>query len=233
MRGETMTAFDYAVLAVILLSAALGIWRGFVYEIFALGAWITGIVCAVIFGTKVAAWIPLKMDEWLKIIAAYALVFVVVFIFVGVLGFLLTKMIRAVGLSPVDRGLGAMFGVVRGLLIVVVVVFLLSFSGLRETDWWRNSVSAKPFETMAGILRYRLPDSVTKHFKMSAATTGFSDRNELAKVPLEILFVGMASEEPRRKTDETVHRYGETFFEHATKRDARETNLQRYFLCAA
>jgi hypothetical protein len=109
------------------------------------------------------------MDEWLKIIAAYALVFVVVFIFVGVLGFLLTKMIRAVGLSPVDRGLGAMFGVVRGLLIVVVVVFLLSFSGLRETDWWRNSVSAKPFETMAGILRYRLPDSVTKHFKMSAA----------------------------------------------------------------
>jgi membrane protein required for colicin V production len=164
-----MTGFDYAVLAILLLSAGLGVWRGFVYEIFALGAWISGVVAAVVFGTKVATWLTFNIPDWLKIIAAYALVFVAVFIVVGTLGFVLTKMIRAVGLSPVDRGLGAMFGVIRGLLIVTILVFLGGFTGLRENDWWRDSTMARPFEVMAGTLRYRLPDSVTKHFKAHAA----------------------------------------------------------------
>jgi membrane protein required for colicin V production len=164
-----MTAFDYAVIIVILLSAALGIWRGFIYEIFALGAWITGIVCAVVFGQKVATWFTFNLEPWLKLIAAYALVFVLVFIAVSVTGFVFTKLVRAVGLSPVDRGLGAMFGVVRGFLIVTVIVFIASFSNLKQSDWWQQSASAKPFEVLAGVLRYRLPDSVTKHFKMSAA----------------------------------------------------------------
>jgi membrane protein required for colicin V production len=164
-----MTAFDYFVIAVVLLSAGLGIWRGFVYEIFALGAWITGIVCAVVFGQKVATWITFNLDEWLKVVAAYALVFIAVFVAVSVAGFIFTKIVRAVGLSPVDRGLGAMFGIVRGVLIVTVVVFLASFSSLRDADWWKQSASARPFEVMAAVLRYRLPDSVTKHFKFQAA----------------------------------------------------------------
>lgn len=163
-----MTFFDYAVIAIVLLSAALGIWRGFVYEIFALGAWISGIVCAFVFGQKVATWLTFNLDAWLKLVVAYALVFVAVFIAVSVTGFIFTKMIRAVGLSPVDRGLGAMFGIVRGVLIVTVIVFIASFSSLKQSDWWQQSASAKPFEVMAGLLRYRLPDSVTKHFKMSA-----------------------------------------------------------------
>jgi membrane protein required for colicin V production len=178
-----MTAFDYAVIVVLLLSAGLGIWRGFVYEIFALGAWITGIVCAVVFGPKVAAWIHVAIDDWLKIIAAYALVFVCVFVLVGIVGFVLTKMIRAVGLSPVDRGLGAVFGIVRGLLIVTIAVFVLSFSGLRDADWWQNSASARPFEAMASVLRYRLPDSVTKHFKFNSALHR-SDCDAIAMSPL-------------------------------------------------
>jgi membrane protein required for colicin V production len=174
-----MTAFDYAVIVVLILSAGLGIWRGFIFEIFALGAWITGIVCAVVFGPKVATWLTFNIDEWLKVVAAYALVFVAVFVAVSITGFVFTKIVRAVGLSPIDRGLGAMFGVVRGVLIVTVIVFLASFSSLRQSDWWQQSVSAKPFEVMAGILRHRLPDSVTKHFKLSAArnTEKFSEGN--------------------------------------------------------
>lgn len=171
-----MTAFDYFVILVVVVSASLGIWRGFVYEIFALGAWITGIVCAVVFGQKVATWITFNIDEWLKIIVAYALVFVAVFIAVSVAGFVFTKIVRAVGLSPVDRGLGAMFGIVRGVLIVTVIVFIASFSSMKQSDWWQQSASAKPFELMAGILRYRLPDSVTKHFKMSARYSSPSGR---------------------------------------------------------
>lgn len=164
-----MTAFDYAVIVVLLLSAGLGIWRGFIYEIFALGAWITGIVCAVLFGQKVAKWFSFHLDEWLKLIAAYALIFIVVFIAVSVVGFVFTKLARAVGLSPLDRGLGAMFGILRGALIVTVLVFLAGFTTLRESDWWQQSATAKPFEVIATVLRQRLPESVTKHFKSSAA----------------------------------------------------------------
>ncbi len=181
-----MTAFDYAVVIVILLSAGLGIWRGFIYEIFALGAWITAIVSAVVFGQKVAIWMTFNIDEWLKLVAAYALVFIAVFITVSVTGYVFTKIVRAVGLSPVDRGLGAMFGIVRGVLIVTVLVFLAGFSGLRQSDWWQQSASAKPFEVMASILRHRLPDSVTKHFKSVTAWVpgerATRPKNEFAEV---------------------------------------------------
>ncbi|MGL5002878.1 MAG: CvpA family protein [Casimicrobium sp.] len=163
-----MTAFDYIVIAVLLLSAGLGIWRGFVYEIFALGAWIVGISCAVVFGPKVATWLSFNVEMWFKVIAAYAIVFIAVFITVSITGYVFTKMVRAIGLSPVDRGLGAMFGIVRGALIVTVMVFRASFTNLSESESWKHSASAKPFELMASALRNRLPDVVTKHFKFHA-----------------------------------------------------------------
>jgi len=164
-----MTAFDYAVIIVILLSAALGVWRGFIQEVFALGAWVTGLVAATLFGASVARWFGFEADPLLKLTAAYAVVFIGVFVSVSIVGLLVTKMVRAVGLSPVDRGLGAMFGVVRGALIVTVIVFIAGFSGLKQADWWQNSVSAKPFEMFANVLRHRLPDSVTKYLKTSTA----------------------------------------------------------------
>ncbi|TAG00042.1 MAG: CvpA family protein [Betaproteobacteria bacterium] len=166
-----MTAFDYVILALVTVSAAIGVWRGVIREVFALGAWVVAIVCMVLFGQTVAAALPLSgQAPWLQSLAGYATVFIVVFVSLSVLGFLFTKMVRAVGLSFIDRALGMMFGMVRGALIAVLLVLVAGATGLPQTDWWKESASAKPLETFAALLRSKFPDDLAKRFKVAAGS---------------------------------------------------------------
>ncbi len=166
-----MTAFDIAVIVVITLSAAIGVWRGVIREVFALAAWIAAVVCMFLFGDKLAQMLPFAQDTpWLRTLAGYALVFIAVFVVLSVAGFLFSKVVNAIGLSFVDRALGMMFGVLRGALIVVLLVFIAGATTLPQMSWWHDSVTAKPLATLAAILRSKLPDDLAKRIKFVAAT---------------------------------------------------------------
>jgi membrane protein required for colicin V production len=163
-----MTAFDYIVLSVLILSCALGIWRGIIREVFALGAWIVAIVCTMLFGQWLTNALPMGTTPiWLKALTGYALVFVGVFIAISVIGFIFTKVIASVGLSFVDRALGGAFGVLRGGLIVVLLVLFGGAAGLSQSEWWQQSASAKPFETLAAILRNKFPNELAAKLKFA------------------------------------------------------------------
>jgi membrane protein required for colicin V production len=175
-----MTAFDYIVIAVLILSGALGIWRGIIREVFALGAWIVAIVCMMLFGHVFAAWLP--MDDapiWLQSLTGYALVFVGVFIVVSVIGFLFTRLVASIGLSFIDRALGAAFGVLRGGLIVVLLVLFGGATGLSQSDWWTQSASAKPFGVIASILRNKFPEELATKLKFAHEA---NDANQFSAV---------------------------------------------------
>ncbi len=169
-----MTGFDIAVIVVVLLSALLGLWRGVIREVFALAAWIAAIVCMFLFGSRVAQMLPMLQlsaeTAWLRSLAGYALVFVGVFLLLSVIGFAFSKLVKAVGLSFVDRALGMVFGVLRGVLIVVLLVLVAGATSLPSFAWWRDIVTAKPLATFAAILRSKLPDDLAKRFKFQPAT---------------------------------------------------------------
>ena len=169
-----MTGFDVAVIVVIALSALLGLWRGVIREVFALAAWIAAIVCMFLFGEQVAQALPLvsmtRDAPWLRSLAGYALTFIGVFVILSVAGFLFSKVVKAIGLSFVDRALGMVFGLIRGALIVVLLVFVAGATAMPQLAWWRDSVSAKPLATFAAILRSKLPDDLAKQFKFAAAS---------------------------------------------------------------
>lgn len=174
-----MTAFDIAVIVVISLSALIGVWRGVIREVFALAAWIAAVVCMFLFGDKLAKMLPFAQDTaWLRLLAGYALVFIAVFVLLSVAGFLFSKLVNVIGLSFVDRALGMMFGVVRGAMVVVMLVFVAGATTLPQTSWWRDSVSAKPLAAMAAILRSKLPDDLAKRIKFVAAAPA-ADRSNL------------------------------------------------------
>ena len=174
-----MTAFDIAVIVVITLSALIGVWRGVIREVFALAAWIAAVVCMFLFGDKLAKMLPFAQDTtWLRLLAAYALVFIGVFVLLSVAGFLFSKVVSAIGLSFVDRALGMMFGVVRGAMIVVLLVFVSGATTLPQMSWWRDSVSAKPLAAMTAILRSKLPDDLAKRLKFVAVVPS-ADRSNL------------------------------------------------------
>jgi len=153
-----MGVFDIAVIAAIALSGLLGFLRGIVRSLVGLAAWVTGFVLAIGFAPSLSRLLPTVPDAPL---VPQALAFVLVFVAAIVAGALvawpLHSVIHKAGLGFVDRGLGGVFGLVRGALLVLAFVLIAGLSALPSRDWWQNSLLASPFEAAALSLRPWLP----------------------------------------------------------------------------
>ena len=161
-----MTAFDYAVLALIGASVLLGLWRGVVSEMLALAAWVAAFFAARQFGREVgrllATWIA---DPALNSAAGFAAVFVAVLVIFALGRFVVSLLLRAVGLGLLDRLLGAVFGVVRGVFMVLAVVLVGGMTSLPTQPWWREAWLAPPLETAVIAVKSWLPPEVAKRIR--------------------------------------------------------------------
>ncbi|MBQ0713046.1 MAG: CvpA family protein [Porticoccus sp.] len=136
-----MTWADWAIIAVLGLSALISVVRGFVKEVVSLLIWMAAAVIASIFHDQLAVW----MVDWistpsLRMLTAWILLFVAVLIVGGILNYLLGKLVEATGLSGTDRLLGLLFGLARGLIILMVIVIILpSVLPVDQDLWWQKS----------------------------------------------------------------------------------------------
>jgi membrane protein required for colicin V production len=153
-----MTWFDYAVLVVLAVSALIGIWRGLVREIFALGGWIAAFLAAMLFADEAAALLPAgSATPFVRAVFAGAVIFVVVLIAFGIAGLLLAKVFRLAGLGLADRTLGGVFGFARGALISLIVVLAAGLTSLPREPFWREATLSGPLETAVVALKPYLP----------------------------------------------------------------------------
>ncbi|MFK7831126.1 MAG: CvpA family protein [Congregibacter sp.] len=119
-------AFDWVAVLVIALSALLSLWRGFVREAIALSGWIVAYVVANLFAMQVAELIgDLIANRTGRYIVAWTLLFVSALVLSSVVAKILAKAVKATGLGVVDRLLGSVFGMLRGALIVMAIVFVV------------------------------------------------------------------------------------------------------------
>ena len=161
-----MTGFDYAVLAVVAASVLLGFWRGMVSEVLALAAWVAAFLAARIWAEPASALFAGMVSEpALRYAAGFAAVMVAVLIVFAVGRLLLKLMLRAAGLGFVDRMLGALFGVLRGLLIVLAVVLIAGMTALPRAEWWRQAILAPPLETAVIAAKPWLPVEIAKRIR--------------------------------------------------------------------
>lgn len=153
-----MTAFDYAVLAAVVLSVLLGLWRGMVSEILALAAWVLAVVLGKLFAPDLAPelsrWIP---DPALRYLAAFAAIAVVVLLLASVVRLVVSGLLKVAGLGLIDRFLGAIFGLVRGVVVVLAFVAAGGLTTFPKQAWWRDAVLAPPLETAIVALKPWLP----------------------------------------------------------------------------
>ena len=153
-----MTAFDLAIVGVVALSALIAFVRGIVRSLIGLAAWLAGFVAGIAFAPAVARVFPAFPEYPLL---PYALAFVLIFILAIVAGAILAWPLHAVihkaGLGFVDRGLGFVFGVARGALLILAFVLVGGLTPLPDRQWWQNSWLAPPFEAGALSLRSWLP----------------------------------------------------------------------------
>lgn len=158
-----MTGFDYTVVAVIALSVLLGWWRGLVYEVLSLLAWIAAVVVARLFANSLAPYMPSALGAGaIKIAAAFAALFIVTLLVGSIVTWLLSKLVKWVGLSWLDGLLGALFGMMRGVLVVVLAVVLAGLTDLPQAPFWRNAWSSRPLADIALATSVWLPDSVAR-----------------------------------------------------------------------
>ena len=161
-----MSTFDYIVIAVVLASVALGVWRGVVGEIIALVAWILAFCAARWFGDEVArVFFSGIADPVLRIVAAWVAVFVLVLVLMALLRLAVRGMLRALGLGLSDRLLGIVFGFARGLLIILLVVAAAGMTSVPREKWWREAYFSAPLETAVLAGKPWLPPDVSKRIR--------------------------------------------------------------------
>ena len=135
-----MTGFDYIVLAVLGVSALLGLMRGLIKEVLSLLAFAVAVLAAVWWGHLAAsALAPFIANDFLRAAVGYGGVFVIVLLLMGLLNVTLAGLVQRTGLTPADHGLGALFGLARGALIVFVLVGLAGYTELPQETWWREA----------------------------------------------------------------------------------------------
>jgi membrane protein required for colicin V production len=160
-----MTWFDYGVLITLALSLAMSLFHGLVREMVSLGGWVGGFVLATVFGGHVARLLPQSVGPLTGALIGFLLVFVGMLVISWFVGLALTSVVRAAGLSAADRALGGVFGLVRGLVIVLVIVLFAGVTPLPREPFWRDAVFSGPFETAALALSPFLPEGLAQRLR--------------------------------------------------------------------
>ncbi|CAM2143301.1 membrane protein required for colicin V production [Pararobbsia alpina] len=160
-----LTGFDYAVMIVIGLSALRGMWRGLLAEIFALAGYVIAFLVARHYVGEVASWIPSTWPggEMTQLLLAFGLLFVATMLVIGVLAALANRVTEATGLRAVDRSLGMVFGLARGVLLVLLIVALAGLTTLPQHEFWRNGLLRPYAEQGVRGLKPLLPDPVAAY----------------------------------------------------------------------
>jgi len=161
-----VTIFDYLVLFVLGSSVIISTLRGLVKEILSLLGWIVAFVVANAYGAKLAPMLPdVVPGEAGRLIAAFVLLFLGVRILMGLLSLAIGALVTAAGLSLADRGLGGLFGLARGIVIVLTAVILCGMTSIPQQDFWRNALFSPMAETGARTIKPFLPAALAQHVK--------------------------------------------------------------------
>lgn len=165
-----MPALDWIFLALLLSSLLLGAWRGLVFEVLSLVSWVVAFVAAQWLAPTAASHLPMSgATEMVRYAAGFVLVFIAVVLAVSLLAWLLKKLLDSVGLRPVDRVLGACFGLARGLVIVLAATVVMEMTPLKNAAWWKESKGAEVSVAVLRQLRPVLPGEFGKYLPQDAA----------------------------------------------------------------
>ncbi len=159
-----MTIFDYLVLFVLIASVVISTLRGLVKEMLSLVGWVVAFVVANAYGAELAPLLPEVLPgATARLMLAFIALFLGVRILMGLLSMAIGAVIAATGLSLADRGLGGLFGLARGIVIVLAAVILCGMTAIPQQDFWRNALFSPIAETGARTVKPFLPAALSQH----------------------------------------------------------------------
>ncbi len=153
-----MPIIDIIIALALVISIVIGVVRGFVKEFFSIATLVVAIWAALYFGPAIGEYSPswLSSDE-LQVWFGRFLIFFVVSIVGGLIGWGASKLIHVALLGGIDRLLGALFGLLRGITLTALFVIGGQFSGFDNDEWWLQSRLLPHFEVVADWIKVMAP----------------------------------------------------------------------------
>jgi membrane protein required for colicin V production len=132
---------DWSFIIIISLSSLMSLRRGFVKEALSLATWVVAFIVARTFHPNLQTLLAGSIDEpTLRTIAAFSILFIGTLLVGAGVNFIVGALVKLTGLTPIDRLLGVVFGLSRGLVLSVVVIAVLRLTPFAQSEWWLNSV---------------------------------------------------------------------------------------------
>jgi membrane protein required for colicin V production len=161
-----VTLFDYLILFVLVCSIVISTMRGLIKEILSLVSWIVSFVVANAYGAILAGWLPNVIPgQTLRLIVGFLVLFIGVRLLMSLLRKAVDALIKASGLSLADRGLGGLFGLARGCIIVMASVLLSGMTSIPQQAFWKDALFSPIAVTATQTIMPFLPGSVTQHVR--------------------------------------------------------------------
>ena len=167
-----MTAIDYIVLGILFISIFLSVMRGLVRAVLSLAGWIVAFIFAGSFSADFEPFLPSEIGgESLRILVSFVVVFISVLLVTVLVTMLLSSFIKGIGLGFVDRILGAVFGFLRGLLVITVLVLIAGLTSIPQQNFWQQALFSDPLEVVAMQVIPWLPNDLASRiiFEEAAA----------------------------------------------------------------
>jgi membrane protein required for colicin V production len=161
-----VTWLDYAVLGLLALSTAWGVWRGLVREVISLAGWVLAFIAANLLAEPLAdALARLISNPDLRVIAAFVAIFVVTLTLATLAAIALSKALKAAGLRGLDRTLGGAFGVARGLLIALAFALVAGLTSFPQHPTWKQSFTGPMLGRTVIQLKPWLPPALAQRLR--------------------------------------------------------------------
>lgn len=172
---------DYIVLGIIAISILVGAIRGFISEVFSLAVWTAAFLLSFHFSGTLAEHLESHVQlPSARTAIAFAGIFIAVLLVGGLLTYLIGLLIEKTGLSGTDRLLGAAFGGVRGVCVVLALLLVAGFTPVPQDAWWQQSRTIRSLLPLADWAAQYLPDYIKEHLELHPAAPAVD--NEAAKI---------------------------------------------------
>lgn len=137
IEAGTLNGIDWVIIVILTISTLLSLWRGFVREALSLLGWVAAFLVAHIFVDQMAAMLAGAITNVTgRYVASYAILFVVTLIAFTIIAHLAGKIVSATGLTLLDRLLGTVFGLARGIILILVVTYVVQQLVPPENQQW-------------------------------------------------------------------------------------------------
>lgn len=162
-----MVWVDIVIVGIILISTLISLFRGFVKESISLATWVLAGVLAVRYMDVMAGLLENSIESvTIRMAASFAILFIVTLIVGAIINFIVSQMVSKTGLGGTDKALGMVFGLGRGVLIIVMLLLLGGLTPMPEEVWWKESMLIEHFSSISIWIREFLPQDLASKFSL-------------------------------------------------------------------